>query len=245
MVGRLLVRGMIAGIAAGLLAFGVGKIVGEPQVNRAIAFESAEHAHGGEHEEELISRQVQSGLGLATGVLVFGTAVGGLFSLTFAFCYGRVKGLSPRALSALLALAAFIALVIVPTLKYPANPPSVGDPDTIGYRTGLFFLMLAISVTVMVFALSVRRAAVARWGAWNGSLVGGAVYIAIIAAVQMGLPAINEVPATFPASTLWQFRLASIGMQAVVWTVLGLVFGVLAERVLQKPALPLTGRLRT
>ncbi|WP_024904232.1 CbtA family protein [Robbsia andropogonis] len=244
MVGRLLIRGMVAGIAAGLLAFGLGKIVGEPQVNRASAFESAEHAHDGDHEEELISRHVQSGLGLATGVLVFGTAVGGLFSLTFAFCYGRVKGQSPRALSAWLAVGAFVSLVIVPTLKYPANPPSIGDPETIGFRTGLFFLMLAISVVAMVFALSVRRAAVARWGDWNGSIVAGALYCAIIVAVQGGLPTINEVPATFPASTLWQFRVASIGMQAVVWTTLGLLFGILAERVIQHRNGPLPAGMR-
>lgn len=39
MVGKLLMRGMLAGIAAGLLTFGFARIVGEPQVDQAIAFE--------------------------------------------------------------------------------------------------------------------------------------------------------------------------------------------------------------
>src|SRR6516162_8457849 len=39
MVGTLLVRGMLVGIVAGLLAFGFAKIFGEPQIDRAIAFE--------------------------------------------------------------------------------------------------------------------------------------------------------------------------------------------------------------
>jgi hypothetical protein len=98
-------------------------------------------------------------------------------------------------LSAWLALGAFIALVIVPNIKYPANPPSVGDPETIGMRTGLFFLMIAISIAAMVFSLKVRRRAALKLGAWNGSIVAGVVFVGIIAAVQLSMPAINEVPA--------------------------------------------------
>lgn len=39
MVGKLLLRGMLAGIAAGLLTFAFARVAGEPQVNQAIAFE--------------------------------------------------------------------------------------------------------------------------------------------------------------------------------------------------------------
>ena len=39
MMRSLLVRGMIAGLLGGLVAFGIAKIVGEPQVDTAIAFE--------------------------------------------------------------------------------------------------------------------------------------------------------------------------------------------------------------
>ncbi|CAB3806755.1 hypothetical protein LMG28614_06453 [Paraburkholderia ultramafica] len=231
MVGKLLVRGMLAGIAAGLLTFGFARVVGEPQVNQAISFEEkAESAHGDAHEPELVSRNTQAGLGLLTGVVVYGAAFGGLFSLVFAYAYGRVGALSARALSAWLALGAFIALVIVPNIKYPANPPSVGDPETIGMRTGLFFLMIAISLAAMVFSLKVRRRAALKLGAWNGSIVAGLVFVAIIAAVQLSMPAVSEVPTAFPAVLLWKFRIAAIGMQAIMWTTIGLLFGALVER---------------
>ncbi|WDD94216.1 CbtA family protein [Burkholderia sp. FERM BP-3421] len=231
MVGKLLVRGMLAGIAAGLLTFAFARVVGEPQVAQAIAFEEKLDAAKGEAPEpELVSRGTQAGLGLLTGVVTYGAAFGGLFALTFAYAYGRVGRLAARPLSAWLALAAFIALVIVPNLKYPANPPSVGDPETIGYRTGLFFLMIAISIVTLVFSLKVRGRLSARLGAWNASLAAGLVFVAIIAAVQHALPAINEVPDAFPATVLWQFRVAAIGMQVIMWTTIGLVFGALAER---------------
>lgn len=231
MVGKLLLRGMLTGIAAGLLTVGFAKIAGEPQVNQAIAFEEkAEAAKGQAAEPELVSRKTQTGLGLLTGVVVYGAAFGGLFALTFAYAYGRVCKLGARALSAWLAAAAFIALVIVPNLKYPANPPSVGDPETIGYRTGLFFLMIAVSLAAMVLSLNLRRQAVARFGLWNASIIGGVVFVAIIAAVQLLLPTINEVPGDFPAALLWRFRVAAIGMQLIMWTTIGLLFGWLVER---------------
>jgi predicted cobalt transporter CbtA len=249
MVGKLLVRGMLAGIAAGLITFGFARVAGEPQVDQAISFEekaeaAKDGAHGHDHDEELVSRDTQAGAGLLTGVVAYGAAIGGLFSLTFAGLLGRAGRLSARALSAWLALGAFIAIAIVPALKYPPNPPAIGDPETIGYRTGLYFLMIAISLTALVFSIKLRRYAAARFGAWNGSIVAGVVFIAIIAAVQIGLPAINEVPAAFPAVVLWKFRVAALGMQALLWTVIGLLFGALAERLqrMQRGANP-AGRL--
>src|SRR5580704_13421731 len=142
MVRTLLIRGMLVGLVAGLLAFGFSKVFGEPQVDRAIAFETAmdeaaakQHAAMGQSvppaEPELVSRDVQSTYGLFTGVMVYSAAFGGLFALVFAFADGRAGNFGPRAGSALLAAGGFISVYVVPSLKYPASPPAVGDPDTI------------------------------------------------------------------------------------------------------------------
>jgi hypothetical protein len=51
---------MVVGIVAGLLAFGFAKVFGEPQVDRAIAFEDQmDRAKGDAPGPELVSRQVQ------------------------------------------------------------------------------------------------------------------------------------------------------------------------------------------
>jgi hypothetical protein len=233
MVRTLLIRGMLVGIVGGLLAFGFAKVFGEPQVDRAIAFEATMmKAMNMPDEPELVSREVQSTIGLLTGVVTYGAAFGGLFALVFAFAYGRVGRLGPRATSALLASAGFVAVVLVPDLKYPANPPSVGEPATIGFRTEFFFLMILISISAMAFALVLARGLSARRGTWNATLIAGAAFIAIIAIAQLLLPTINEVPADFPAVVLWQFRVAALGTQIVIWTTLGLLFGALTERSL-------------
>ena len=161
-MGNLLLRGMIAGLIASLLAFGFAKVYGEPQVDRAIAFEEQQSHAGGaaeahEHEEEIVSRDVQSSFGLLTGVVVYGTALGGLFALAFAFISGRLVRLSPRATAGLLAAAGFLALYIVPFLKYPANPPAVGLGETIGHRTQLYFAMIVFSLAALAIAISAGR----------------------------------------------------------------------------------------
>jgi hypothetical protein len=138
----------------------------------------------------------------------------------------------PRATSALLALMGFVAIVLVPDLKYPANPPSIGHPETIGFRTEWFFLMIVISIAAMTLALSARKALAANHGLWNAAIVAGVLFVVFIAVAQLLLPTINEVPADFPAGVLWQFRVANLGIHMVIWTMLGLGFGALAERVL-------------
>ena len=259
MVGSLLLRGMLVGLVGGLLAFGFARVFGEPEVERAIAFEAtnkageakaAPHAHGGAStqggahthseaqasteapEPELVSRATQAGLGLATGVLVYGAAVGGLFALVFTFAYGRVGRLGARATAALLALGAYIAIVLVPNIKYPANPPAVGQAETIGSRTALFFLMIVIAVAALALAVMLARRLSVQFGTWNATILAGAAFVVVIAIAQYGLPAINEVPDQFSAALLWRFRIASLGIHAVMWTTIGLLFGALTERAM-------------
>ena len=243
MVRALLIRGMIVGLLAGVLVFGFGRIFGEPQVDRAIGFESelseakakAEEAHGihALEEPELVSRTIQASLGLFTGVVVYSTAFGGLFALVFAVADRRVVDLGPRAVSVLLAASGFIAIYVVPNLKYPASPPAVGDPDTIRQRTALYFIMLAFSVAAMVAAALVRKRLADRVEAWNASLIAAGGYLIAVVVVAGILPSIDEVPDGFPAVVLWQFRVASFGMQLLMWATIGLAFGALTERAIK------------
>ncbi|MEV8432404.1 CbtA family protein [Streptomyces chartreusis] len=234
-VRTLLVRGMLAGVAAGVLAFVFAYLVGEGPVDAAIAFESANsHEHGG---EELVSRSVQSTAGLATGVLVFGVAIGGIVALAFCFALGRIGRFGARATAGLTALAGFLLVYLVPILKYPANPPAVGNPDTLDKRTILFVLMIALSVLLGIAAVLLGRRLAPAWGNWNASIAAGLAFVAVVAVSMVVLPSGENTPKGFPATDLWEFRMASIGVQAVLWSSFGLLFGFLAERVLEpKPA---------
>ncbi len=216
-------------------------------VDRAIAFETqmdeakakAEHdaavARGEnpppvQEEPELVSRPVQAGVGLFTGVMVYSLAMGGLFALAFALCYGRMGDFGPRATAALIGLCGFIAVYVVPNLKYPANPPSVGNPDTIGLRTLIYFVMILLSLGAMIAAWGVRGRLLPQHGAWDATLIAAVAWLVAVVIFAFAMPPLNEVPDGFPAVVLWQFRMASVGAQAILWAVLSLGFGAWIER---------------
>ncbi|MFJ3670869.1 CbtA family protein [Streptomyces sp. NPDC090106] len=234
-VRNLLVRGMLAGLAAGLAALVVAYFLGEPRVDEAIAFEESHaHEHGG---EELVSRALQSTAGLSTGVLVYGIAFGGIAALAYCFALGRIGRFGPRASALLLAAAGLGSVYVVPFLKYPANPPAVGDPDTLNQRTALFFLMIVLSVLLTVGAVILGKRLAPRLGNWNATVAAGAAFVLVVGLAYAFLPSFSEVPEHFPAALLWQYRLAALAVQFTLWTSFGLVFGLLAERQLApKPA---------
>jgi hypothetical protein len=217
MLRNLLICGLIAGVCAGALAAGFATLTGEPAIDRAIAYEGA---HAGP-----VSRDVQKSAGLLTATAVYGLSLGGLFALAFAVAYGRVARATPRATAYGLAAAAFLVIFLVPFLKYPASPPGATDPETIGTRTLAYATMVAISLLAAVAALRLRRS--------RGNLAAAALFVLVVAAAVLVLPSFHEVPGDFPAGTLWGFRAASIGTQAVIWLTIGLMFGPLAERTMR------------
>jgi predicted cobalt transporter CbtA len=254
MIRALLIRGMLAGAVAGLLAFAFAHYWGEPEIEYAIGLEeqmaqpahAQQHAAGvaqehqaaqhEEHEEELVSRGVQSSAGLLTAVVVYGAGVGGLFAIAFAFAYGRIGRFGPGATAALLAVGGFISIALVPFLKYPANPPSVGSPETLGSRTALFLVLVAISIIALVVAGELARRMARRFGTWGSVAIGAAAFVVIIAVAQFLLPDVREVPRGFAADMLWRFRMASLIMQLLMWTTLGAVFSLLAVSLLKQDA---------
>ncbi|WP_405831148.1 CbtA family protein [Streptomyces sp. NBC_00105] len=233
----LLVRGMLAGLLAGVAAFLVAYLLGESKVDAAIAIEEAAAAGHDHGEEAPVSRALQATAGLGTGVVLYAVALGGIAALVCCYALGRIGRFGPRATAALVTAALFVTVTLVPFLKYPANPPAVGDPETAGRRTALYLLMIALSALLAAGALILGRRLAPKLGNWNASLVAGSAFVLVIGVSYAVLPGIDEVPAGFPAALLWDFRLASLAIQTALWTTFGLAFGHLAERALA-PASP-------
>jgi hypothetical protein len=234
----LLWRGMLAGAAAALLATLFARAFAEPQVDLAIAFEAAHsamaHMPGMNEEPELVTRATQKGLGLLTAIGAYGAAVGGVFALVFAFAYGRLARTGPRSLALVMCILAFLVVALVPALKYPPTPPAVGQHETVALRTTAYFAMIGLSLLALAGAVVVHRRLPSRIGGARALLVGIAAYGLAVVLFQALLPTINEVPADFPATVLWNFRVAAIGVQLVLWAVIGVVFGDLAERLIRR-----------
>lgn len=255
---RIIGRGLLAGALGGVLAFVWSWIFIEPVIDRAIEFEdgvSAAHEaieHGGHAHEHgasggiEITRTVQSTIGLGFGLVAFSVAMGALLAVLFCVAYGRITSLSARATAALLAGGMLIALWIVPSLKYPPNPPAVSLDETIQQRTLLYLLLTVLSAALLVGSVLLARKLAPKFGAWNAALLGAADYIVSMAVVFLLMPTIAETPGpivddagtiifgAFPADDLYQFRLYSLGTQVVMWTTIGLVFAALVSRLLDQ-----------
>ncbi|MDQ3723339.1 MAG: CbtA family protein [Actinomycetota bacterium] len=231
-------RGLAAGMLAGLLAGAFAFVFGEPLVQDAIDIENAASGHASvgfvalpAHVSDwVVSRPQQRG-GLFLATALYGAAVGGLYAIAFAALRGRGAPRSDWQLATRLAGAIFVAMVLVPFLKYPANPPAVGDPNTIGARTEYFLVMLVGSLLAMLAAVRVWWSIGGRPAPWTRPLLAGATFIAVAGGLALALPGVQEIPKDFPAPLIWEFRVSALGTQAVLWAALGIAFGILSHRV--------------
>ena len=233
MVSAYLRRGLAAGLLAGLLAGLFAFFVGEPMLDRAIALEEA--THHGEGHEEVFSRSTQkAGLFFATGL--FGVTVGGVFGISYAFFRERLAASSDFKRSISLAGAIFAGAFLIPFLKYPANPPTVGDPTTIRERTAAYFTLVALSLLGILLAWLAARTLKKRGvGVVRRRLMVGAGLVVVTGVLFLVLPAAPSADG-FPSGLLWAFRLSSFGTQLVFWAGLGVLFGLLCERANRKGA---------
>jgi putative cobalt transporter subunit CbtA len=227
--GAILLRGLLAGLIAGLLAGVFAYTFGEPKIDAAIAIEDAAAppaTTGQAADEPPVSRDGQKGgLFLATGL--YGIALGGLFAVAYALLRRRLRTHDDTRAALGLAAAGLTGAVLVPWLKYPPNPPAVGDPSTIDQRTGSYLAILVIGVVAVWAAVLAFRSLRPGTAEWLRLLAGLGAFLLIVVIGYTLLPTIDEVPDTFPASLLWNFRITSLGVQTIMWTTLGLTFGAL------------------
>jgi hypothetical protein len=268
---KLLGRGALSGAFAGLLAFAFARIFAEPLIQKAIDYESGRDAAQAVLDKaaglpasaagpDIFSRTIQADVGIGVGLILFGAAMGTFFAIAYVICIGRTGRVRPRPLALLVAAAGFLALYLIPFIKYPANPPAIGHEETIRDRGTLYLIMLFASVLLMMAAVYVGQRLALRWGSWRASLVAGAGFLVLIGIVMLILPPLghlhdnveeygrhatetplplrgpdgNIVYPGFSADLLYRFRLYSIGAQLILWTTIGVVFAPLADRLLSK-----------
>src|SRR6478609_3096721 len=236
---KLILRGVLAGAIAGLLAYLFARIFAEPVINQAISYESGRDAVEAalakaaglpppEAGPDIFSRTIQANVGIGVGMIAFGAAMGALFAVAYALYLGRVGNVQARTLALLVAGGGFVALYLVPFIKYPANPPSIGHPETIRQRGELYLVMVVASVVLLIGAIMALLPELGQL-AVNLHLYG-------THATETPLPLKNAkgviVYPGFPADVLFNFRLYSIAAQLVLWSAIGLIFAPLADRLL-------------
>ena len=215
------VRGAVSGAAAGLLTSVAAYFFLEPTLTAAIALEGPSAGEGP------VSRQTQKLLGMPLGFVFAGLALGLLFAVAYRVLPSRTDAWQ-RSLG--LASGGFTALALIPQLRYPANPPGVGDPETIAGRTSGYLLAVLLGVVVVSGSYAALRALRVR--GVSAPVRQSAVTVGAVLAVAVGFTLLpdNADPVGAPAALVWEFRIRSIGLLALLYSSLGAFFAWLTLR---------------
>jgi predicted cobalt transporter CbtA len=226
-IGITLLSGAIAGTLLGL----INQVVVEPFIDKAIGIEMQRHIAAGEIIDlnaQSHYRLWQKGGEIAAGAIL-GMSIAALFGIVFAYSRDSLPGHNNNNKKKALILGGimFLVLFLVPALKYPANPPAVGDPNTISYRETLYTAILAISgFSALGLAFLYRKLGNKQ----SKKIIVPSIYAFVIASAYLLLPP-NPDKITIPTDLIVSFRIASVFTMGIFWGLLGIILGLFWDKL--------------
>ena len=219
-----LIAGAISGTLLAILNLGIV----EPYVDEAINLENQNAIAQGEviNPQEFNDYRLWQKSGEIAAGTILGVSLGALFGVVFALTRNSIPGSNDKKKALILAGVMLLIIYIVPALKYPANPPAVGDPETIYYRESLYIILLTVSsFSALGLAFLYRKLGDKK----GKQILVPVIYIGIIAAAFMILPP-NPDEITAPMDLVMGFRIASGLTMSAFWGLLGLILGALWDK---------------
>ena len=220
-----LVSGAIAGTILGIINLAVV----EPFIDSAIEIEIQSDINSGQsvNIDEITHYRFWQKGGEVVGGIIYGVSLSSLFGIVFAYSRNSLPGKNAKSKAIFLASILCLVLFIVPALKYPSNPPAVGDPDTIYYRQSLFVAFLIISgFSALLAALSFKKL---NQSTFNKAIIACSIYGAIITMAVLVMPS-NPDKISISINLIETFRIVSATTIVLFWGILGAVFGTLWNR---------------
>jgi predicted cobalt transporter CbtA len=220
---------LLAGAIAGTILGAINQVAVEPYIDYAVELEMQNTNQSSQiinPAEFTAYRLWQRGGEMLAGTIL-GLSIGSLFGIVFAYTHNSIPGSNNKKKALIVAGIMWFVLFLIPALKYPANPPAVGDPETIYYRQSLYVAFLMISgFSALGLAFLYRK-----MGALNikKSIIPMA-YAAIISGAYLAMPA-NPDPINAPTDLVMGFRITSAITISVFWGLLGVIFGTFWDKL--------------
>ena len=145
--------------------------------------------------------------------------MGSLFGIVFALSKNSLPGKNDISKAVILSGIMWLALYLIPFLKYPANPPTVGDAETVVLRMMLYVTFIIISGVAVVgfYKLSKKLNSNKKYLA----LVGYAGFMMLLFVVMPDNP--DEI--TAPMNLVNEFRFVSVLGVSSFWVCVGIILG--------------------
>ena len=216
---------LLSGVIAGVILAGVNYFVAEPFIDQAIGIEVDNSIASGEvvDFDELSTYRVWQKEGTFAAGAFLGLTYGAILGIVYVISRKYLPSSDDRKKALILAAIMCLSLYIVPFIKYPANPPAVGDPETIGLRDSLYTSyqlasgLIALGVSILVYKL--RKISYIKY-------VIPIIYLGLVAFIYAVFPA-NPDEITAPMDLVNAFRAVTFGTMVIFYLVLGAIFGIM------------------
>ena len=215
----------MSGCLAGLIYGGLNLLIVEPYLDQAISIENQNLFLTGQEEdtEQFWVEYYDYRIWQKSGQIIAGMILGTSFGALFGIIYSMIRNSLPRKNDIgnilILAGAMWFTLFVIPFLKYPTNPPTVGEEETVALRGILYILFISMSgIAAMIFYKIFR---ILKNKKRNISFIGYAVFIILIFFIMPDNPDVI----TAPEELLNQFRIGAFISTSIFWLVLGIIFG--------------------
>ena len=215
----------MSGAFAGTIHGMTNLAIVEPYLDKAIRIENQNLFASGEEEDtsefwvEYNSyRDWQKGGQVLAGAIL-GTSIGALFGIVYALSRRALPQGNDMKKTFVLAAVMWFSMYIIPFLKYPANPPTVGDGETVVLRAILYLSFIVISgFGVVGFYQVYKRLEKSK------KMVAVAGYTAFIGIVFVLMPP-NPDEITAPMDLVNGFRAMSVVAVTIFWIALAFILG--------------------
>jgi predicted cobalt transporter CbtA len=218
---------VLAGTISGTIYGSLNLAAVEPFIDQAIEIENQNLMKRGEvidWNEMNNYRTWQKGGSILAGAIL-GISYAAFYAIVYGYTRKALPGSSEIRKSLFLTLMIWATIFIIPFLKYPANPPAVGDPETIYYRQTLYLTFLGLSgIGALGFAFLYKKFAIK-----GKKLIIPAMYAAYMAGCFIAMPP-NPDPIPVPMDLVTNFRIVSATTMTVFWIMLGIIFGTLWQK---------------
>lgn len=227
LVGITLSSGVIAGIILAFLNLGIV----EPTIDKAIALEVQKQVSSGENVNmsELIDYRYWQKAGAFAGGAIYGAGLASLFGVVFVFARSKLPGKNNKQKAILLAGIMWLVLFLMVALKYPANPPAVGDPETIYYRETLYvgYILISGLAALGMAVIWIRTRMNSK------KIIIPLMYAAIMVTAYVVMPS-NPDKIEISMDLIQTFRIVTAITIGVFWGTLGIIFGSLWDKFLSR-----------